>query len=54
MKTYPNFLAYSFEPKPEREKFEIFIGRQNKRLVRKNVGLELELWEDKGAELNNG
>lgn len=52
MKTYPIFLASSFELQPEREKFEIFIGRQNKRLVKKNVMLELEVWEDMGAELN--
>lgn len=53
IKTYPIFLASSYELQPEREKFEIFIGRQNKRLVKKNVMLELEVWEDLGAELNN-
>jgi hypothetical protein len=52
MKTYPIFLASSLELKPEREKFEIFIGRQNKRLVKKNVLLQLDIWEDMGAELN--
>jgi hypothetical protein len=52
MKTYPIFLASSFELQPEREKFEIFIGRQNKRLVKKNVLLQLDIWEDMGAELN--
>jgi len=48
MKTYPIFLASSFELQPEREKFEIFIGRQNKRLVKKNVLLQLDIWEDMG------
>jgi len=52
MKTYSIFLASSFELRPEREKFEIFIGRQNKRLVKKNVLLQLDIWEDMGAELN--
>ncbi|EON74874.1 hypothetical protein ADIS_4669 [Lunatimonas lonarensis] len=54
IKQYPIFLASSYELQPEREKFEIFIGRQNKRLVKKNVQFHLEIWEDMGAELNNG
>ncbi len=40
------FLASSSEMKIEREQFEIFILRENKRLIRKNVFLELILWED--------
>lgn len=54
MKTYPIFLASSFELQPEREKFEILIVRQNKRLIKKNVQFRLEIWEDMGAELNDG
>ncbi|WP_162342700.1 tetratricopeptide repeat protein [Cyclobacterium salsum] len=54
IKTYPIFLASSYELQPEREKFEIFIGRQNKRLQKRNVQLRLEIWEDMGAELNDG
>lgn len=53
MKTYPIFLASSFELKPEREKFENFINRQNKRLVKKNVFLKLEIWEDLDDALNS-
>ncbi len=53
MKTYPIFLASSFELLPEREKLEVFIGRQNKRLKKRNVLLEFEIWGDMGAELNN-
>ena len=52
MRTYTIFLASSYELQPEREKFEVFIGRQNKRLLKKNVQLRLEIWEDMGAQLN--
>lgn len=40
------FLASSLELKHEREQFEIFINRENKRLIETGVFLELELWED--------
>jgi hypothetical protein len=53
MNIYPLFLASSFELAPERQKLEIFISRQNKRLIKKNVQFSLEIWEDMGAELNN-
>lgn len=46
MKTYRIFLASSFELKSERDQFEIFINRENKRLAEKNVFLRLEIWED--------
>jgi hypothetical protein len=45
-KTYRIFLASSFELKDEREQFDFFIGRENKRLDSKNVTLQLEVWED--------
>jgi len=48
MITYPIFLASSFELRPEREKFKIFIGRQNKRLIKKNIQLRLDIREDMG------
>ncbi|WP_298510069.1 COR domain-containing protein [uncultured Kordia sp.] len=40
------FLASSYELKPEREQFEIFINRENKRLIEKGTFLKLEIWED--------
>ncbi|MCO5947495.1 COR domain-containing protein [Mucilaginibacter flavidus] len=40
------FLASSLEMKNEREKFEIFINRENKRLNKKSIFLQLEVWED--------
>ena len=40
------FLASSFELKPEREQFEIFINRENKRLHEQDVFINLEIWED--------
>jgi internalin A len=40
------FLASSSELKTDREQFEIFISRQNKRLIDKGFFLELVLWED--------
>lgn len=45
MKTYKIFLASSYELKADREAFELFINRENKRLVDKNVFLDLEIWE---------
>jgi len=40
------FLASSFELKAEREQFEIFINRENKRLHEQGVFINLEIWED--------
>jgi tetratricopeptide (TPR) repeat protein len=46
MKTYRIFLASSKELKPEREKFILLISEENKRLLKKNILLEVEYWED--------
>jgi len=40
------FLASSSELKEDREAFEIFIRRQNKSLHKRNIFLDLEIWED--------
>ena len=40
------FLASSYELKEDREQFEIFINRKNKRLIDEGVFLKLEIWED--------
>ena len=40
------FLASSNELKTEREQFEIFINRKNKQLIKDNLFLQLEIWED--------
>lgn len=40
------FLASSAELKPDRDQFEIFIGRKNKDWHAKGVFLELVMWED--------
>ena len=40
------FLASSEELGEDRREFEIFINRQNKRLVEEGAFLRLELWED--------
>jgi hypothetical protein len=40
------FLASSLELKTDREQFEIFIQRKNRELRRRNIFLDLELWED--------
>ena len=40
------FLASSSELEDDREKFEIFINRENKKYIKKNIFLELVLWED--------
>ena len=45
-KTIKIFLASSSELKDDREKFEIFINRENKQLNNEGVFLKLELWED--------
>ncbi|MEM7758149.1 MAG: hypothetical protein AAF298_08500 [Cyanobacteria bacterium P01_A01_bin.40] len=40
------FLASDSELKSDREQFEIFINRKNKEYIKKNIFLELVLWED--------
>ncbi len=40
------FLASSSELKTDREQFEIFINRENNKLIEKGIYLKLELWED--------
>lgn len=40
------FLASSSELLPDRREFELFIGRRNKDLVRRNIYIELIIWED--------
>ncbi len=46
IQTIKIFLASSSELKEDREQFEIFINRENKLLVPKNLFLELIIWED--------
>lgn len=46
LKTIKIFLASSSELKDDREHFEIFINRENKKLIKKRIFLELILWED--------
>jgi GTPase SAR1 family protein len=46
MKTIRIFLASSAELKDDREQFEIFINRKNKEYIKKEIFLELVLWED--------
>ncbi len=46
MKTIRIFLASSAELKSDREQFEIFINRKNKDYIKKEIFLELVLWED--------
>jgi internalin A len=45
-KTIRLFLASSSELADDRKDFEIFIGRENKRLNREGVFIELVMWED--------
>ncbi len=40
------FLASSSELKDDREQFEIFINRKNKEYIKKDIFLELVIWED--------
>lgn len=40
------FLASSAELKEEREQFEIFIHRENQKLYKEGIFIELELWEN--------
>ncbi|MEM9849746.1 MAG: COR domain-containing protein, partial [Bacteroidota bacterium] len=46
LKTVELFLASSSELEKERREIEIWIGRENKRLVKKGVFLQLNIWED--------
>jgi Leucine-rich repeat (LRR) protein len=46
MKTIRIFLASSAELKDDRKEFEIFISRKNKEYIKKEIFLELVLWED--------
>ncbi|PZX61060.1 hypothetical protein LV84_00048 [Algoriphagus ratkowskyi] len=45
MKTIRIFIASSSELKEDREKFKLFIGLENDRLVNKGIYLKLEQWE---------
>lgn len=40
------FLASSSELREDRREFEIFINRENKRLTKQDIFLDLEIWED--------
>ncbi|MDJ0582954.1 DUF4062 domain-containing protein [Crocosphaera sp.] len=40
------FLASSSELKEDRDQFEIFINRQNKKYIKQGIFLELVIWED--------
>ena len=46
MKTLKIFLASSSELSHERKEVEVFINRQNNKLVKKGLFLELTIWED--------
>lgn len=46
MKKISIFIACSSELHEDREKFEIFVNRENKKLIDNNIFLELNLWED--------
>jgi hypothetical protein len=46
MKIIKIFLASSSELESERKEFEIFINRENKELIYKNIFIELIVWED--------
>ncbi|MEM8677252.1 MAG: hypothetical protein AAGF83_25855 [Cyanobacteria bacterium P01_G01_bin.67] len=46
MKTIKIFLASSSELESDRREFEIFINRKNKEYIKKDLFLELLLWED--------
>jgi internalin A len=46
IKTIEIFLASSYELKKDRNDLEIFINRENKKLIKKNVFLNLNIWED--------
>jgi internalin A len=40
------FLASSVELREDREQFEVFVNRENKKLNKQGYFLELEIWED--------
>ncbi len=46
MKTYKIFIASSRELKAERDLLERLIGKKNNELLKKNVVLKAEIWED--------
>lgn len=46
-------MASSSELKPEREQFEIEIGRKNKAWFNKEVVLHLDIWEDMSARMSS-
>ena len=46
LKTIELFLASSKELKSDREQVEILVNRENKKLVKKGLFLQLNLWED--------
>ena len=46
LKTVKLFLASSSELKTDREQVEIWVNRENKKLVKKGVFLQFNLWED--------
>jgi len=46
VKIFRLFLASSSELKPERDQFEIFINRENNRLINESKFLRLIVWED--------
>ena len=46
MKIIKILLASSSELKDDREQFEIFINRKNKEYIKKDIFLELVIWED--------
>ncbi len=46
LNTISIFLASSMELKTDRNQIEIWVNRENKKLVRKGIFLKLNLWED--------
>jgi internalin A len=46
LKTIEIFLASSLELKKDRTELEVFINRENKKLIKKNIFLSLNIWED--------
>lgn len=46
LQTYALFLASSSELKADREQVEIWVNRENKKLIKKGVFLHLYQWED--------
>jgi hypothetical protein len=46
VRTVKLFLASSSELESDRRDFEVFINHENKRLIKKNIFIELVIWED--------